>query len=66
VGSRVQIFGRKLSGATQVTFNGVPAFMKRESAGRIVVVVPDGATTGPITVTTPSGTVTSPRSFVVL
>ncbi len=66
VGSRVQIWGRKLGGATQVTFNGVPAFIKRDSAGRIVVVVPAGAATGPVTVTTPSGTVASPRSFVVL
>ena len=66
VGSKVQILGRKLNGASQVTFNGVPAFMKRDAAGRIVVVVPAGASSGPLTVTTPSGTVTSSRSFVVL
>ena len=65
VGSRVQIWGRKLSGATQVTFNGVAAFITKDTAGRIVVVVPVGATKGPVTVSTPSGTVSSPRSFVI-
>ncbi|HEY5025970.1 MAG TPA: hypothetical protein VII76_13425 [Acidimicrobiales bacterium] len=66
VGSRVLISGRRLGGATQVTFNGVPAFVKKAAAGKIVAVVPVGATNGPVVVTTPAGTVTSPRSFVVL
>ncbi len=65
VGSRAQIWGRKLSGATQVTFNGVAASITKDTAGRIVVVVPVGATKGPVTVTTPSGTARSPRSFIV-
>ncbi|HVA03681.1 MAG TPA: hypothetical protein VMU64_08010 [Acidimicrobiales bacterium] len=65
VGSRVQILGRRLTGATEVTFNGVAARIKKDMPGRIVVVVPEGATNGPVTVTTPSGTITSPRSFVV-
>lgn len=62
----MQIVGRRLGGATEVTFNGVAARIEKDMPGKIVVVVPEGATSGPVTVTTPSGTITSPRSFVVL
>jgi hypothetical protein len=66
VGSRVAIFGKKLTDASQVTFNGTPAVVKKNTSGRIVVVVPSGATSGPIVVTTSTGSVSSPRTFVVL
>lgn len=66
VGSRVQISGRRLGDTTEVTFNGVPALIKKASSGKVVVVVPGGATDGPVVVTTPAGSVTGPRDFVVL
>jgi hypothetical protein len=66
VGSMAQIYGKRLTGVTAVTFNGVPAAIVKSLPGRIVVVVPVGATTGSIVVFTTSGTLTSPRSYVVL
>jgi hypothetical protein len=66
VGSMAQIYGKRLTGVTAVTFNGVPATIVKSLPGRIVVVVPVGATTGSIVVFTTSGTLTSPRSYVVL
>ncbi len=66
VGARVSIWGRKLAGATRVTFNGVAAVVQKDVVGRIVAIVPEGATKGPVVVSTPSGTATSPRMFIVL
>jgi hypothetical protein len=66
VGTTAQIYGKRLSGVIQVTFNGVPATIVKTLPGRIVVVVPAGATTGPIVVFMASGTLTAPRSYVVL
>jgi IPT/TIG domain len=65
-GSKVLIWGKGLSGATQVTFNGVAAVIDKAQSGRIVVVVPPGATTGPVVVATATGSATSPRTYVVL
>jgi YD repeat-containing protein len=49
-----------------VAFNGVPAVVSSASSTELVVDVPDGATTGPITVTAPTGTATSGTDFVVI
>jgi uncharacterized protein (TIGR03437 family) len=49
-----------------VTFNGVPATIVKSLPGRIVVVVPAGATTGSVVVFTTTATLTSPRTYVVL
>jgi hypothetical protein len=66
VGSAVLITGTNLSSTTQVTFNGVPASVGMLlSATQLSVVVPAGATAGPVTVTTPSGTASSPGAFTV-
>jgi len=66
VGTAVFITGTNLSSATQVAFNGVPAAVGvLLSATQLSVVVPAGATTGPVTVTTPSGVATSPGAFTV-
>ncbi len=48
-----------------MTFNGVPAVVRKDGPGKIVAVVPEGATTGPITVITPSGIARSTRNFIV-
>jgi hypothetical protein len=66
VGARVQIWGKRFSGVSQVTFNGEPAFIVKAYPTRIVVVVPVGATNGPVVVSTPSGSATSPKTFIVL
>jgi hypothetical protein len=63
----VQIYGPNLTGATSVTFNGVPATdVIVVSPTLIYTAVPGGAASGPVTVTTPSGTPTSNVSFSVL
>lgn len=67
VGTTVIINGANLAGATQVKFNGVnaPAFTV-DSATRISVNVPVGATSGQIAVTTGNGTAISATSFTVV
>ncbi|MGH9495983.1 MAG: choice-of-anchor tandem repeat GloVer-containing protein [Candidatus Sulfotelmatobacter sp.] len=66
VGAAVQILGQGLTGATSVTFNGVPASsVKVVTDTFLTAVVPAGATTGPVVVTTPTGTLTSNVSFIV-
>ena len=55
VGTKVKITGSNLGNATSVKFNGKAAAIKRDSANKLKVVVPAGATTGPITITTPCG-----------
>jgi hypothetical protein len=65
VGTKVTIFGTNLAGATKVTFNGVTAVIKKDTATKLKVVVPSGFTKGLITVTTPNGSVTSTKKFKV-
>ncbi len=65
VGTKVKITGSNLENATSVKFNGKAAAIKRDSANKLKVVVPTGATTGPITITTPVGSVTSSGNFTV-
>lgn len=50
-------------GGNAVRFNGVPAAVGQASPTRLLVTVPAGNTTGPITVTTGSGTATSASAF---
>jgi uncharacterized repeat protein (TIGR03803 family) len=67
VASTAQILGQGLTGATSVTFNGVPATsfsVVRETY--MTAVVPSGATTGPVVVTTPGGALTSNVSFRII
>jgi uncharacterized repeat protein (TIGR03803 family) len=56
IGSRVRILGTDLTGATSVSFNGIPAVFTVVSATEITTTVPAGATTGKIEVVTPSAT----------
>ena len=64
VGGTVTIGGRRLGSATKVTFNGIPAIVSLRHSTRLKVVVPVGATTGPLTVITPYGSDSVP-GFVV-
>jgi|GEM_PF-5176347 len=59
VGTGVIVVGKKLSGATLVTVDGIPARVTLDRPGRIEIVVPAGATTGPVAITTAGGTTTS-------
>jgi uncharacterized repeat protein (TIGR03803 family) len=64
-GRTVQILGQGFTGATSVTFNGVPATFTVASPTFLLATVPSGATTGPVVVTTPDVTLTSNVNFVV-
>jgi hypothetical protein len=55
----VEILGQGFSGTTAVSFNGTPAAFNVISDTFLKATVPQGATTGPVTVTTPSGPLTS-------
>lgn len=65
VGSLVNILGTDLSGATSVTFNGIPATFLVISPTEIKTTVPPGATTGFVQVVTPDGTLSSNLLFRV-
>ena len=64
-GTLVTINGTNLGAATGVTFNGTAASFAIVSATQLQANVPNGATTGPISVVTPSGAATSAANFVV-
>jgi len=66
VGQPVHILGNNLTGATGVTFNGVPAKFKVGAKTFVTAEIPSGATTGKIEVTTSSGTLSSNGAFVVI
>jgi hypothetical protein len=61
----VIVTGTNLTGASAVTFNGVAATFTVNSATQIATTVPNGATTGIISVTTPGGSAISTASFTV-
>jgi uncharacterized repeat protein (TIGR03803 family) len=64
-GGEAQILGQGFSDTSKVFFNGTPATFTYESPTFIKARVPEGATTGPITVVTGSTTLTSNRVFIV-
>jgi hypothetical protein len=65
VGTAVTITGSNLDGATAVSFNGVNGIVTRNTAAKIKVKVPAGATKGKITVVTPGGTAKTATAFKV-
>ena len=65
-GSTVTILGQNLSGASAVTFGGVPAISFSSSNGSVTATVPGAALTGHIAVTTPGGTATSTGIYTVI
>jgi subtilisin-like proprotein convertase family protein len=65
-GTQVIISGTNLTGATAVTFGGIPATaFTVNSATTITATVPAGAVSGPISVTTPNGTASSTANYAV-
>jgi uncharacterized repeat protein (TIGR03803 family) len=66
VGMTVDLLGDGFTTDSQVLFNGVPATAISDVENTFMkVVVPEGASTGPITVTTAKGLLTSNKVFVV-
>jgi hypothetical protein len=67
VGTSIVLTGSGFIGTTAVTFNGTRAFSYVVNSDvQLTVVVPPGATTGPIALATPSGTATSATPFTVV
>jgi hypothetical protein len=64
-GNPVVVQGVNFTGTTAVRFNGTLAGFTLNNDGQLTAIVPQGATSGTITVTTPNGTATSSASFTV-
>jgi uncharacterized repeat protein (TIGR03803 family) len=64
-GAKVLILGNKLTGVSEVTFNGITAPFSVLSKSEIITTVPTGATSGTVEVTTSSGTLKSNTKFRV-
>jgi len=65
VGESVIVLGEGLTGSTSVAFNGVAAAFTVESDTYISATVPEGATTGTVSVVTSGGTLNCNPQFVV-
>jgi FG-GAP-like repeat/Secretion system C-terminal sorting domain/FG-GAP repeat len=66
-GAAIMLRGTDVTGTSAVSFNGTPVpagDFSVVSANMLRVVVPSGATAGPVTVTTPRGVLTSNTRFV--
>ncbi len=64
-GTTMTISGTNLGDATSVEFGSTPAWFNIDSGTQLTTVVPDGASSGPVTVTGPNGTVTSTEIFTL-
>ncbi|MBI5944059.1 MAG: IPT/TIG domain-containing protein, partial [Chloroflexi bacterium] len=65
VGASVTITGTEFTSATSVMFNGMAATFTVDSDTQITAQIPDGASSGPISVANPAGTVISAANFTV-
>jgi hypothetical protein len=65
-GTTVQLNGTGLSAIVKGTFNGVAAPIVSKTDTQIIVTVPTGATSGPISISDGTTTVQAPRDFTVL
>jgi IPT/TIG domain-containing protein len=63
-GDTISLIGTGLEDATGVAFNGVPGTLVPSTDG-LTAIVPDDATSGPVSLTTPLGLVTSLTNFAV-
>ena len=66
VGQTFGILGQRLGTTTSVSLNGTPATFTVKSDTSLTAIVPEGATTGFVTVATSDGTLTSNQQFRVL
>jgi hypothetical protein len=66
IGQQIMLWGRYLLGPTSVSFNGVPTTsFSVTSVHSVWATVPEGATTGPVTITTANGSFTTIEDFTV-
>ena len=68
-GTTVTIYGTGFSSTPSqntVSFNGTAATVQSATPTQLIVTVPSGAVSGPVTVTTPSSTAMSSASFTVI
>jgi len=65
IGTPVTMMGTSFTTATDVKFNGVSASFAVDSATQLRANVPNGATTGPISITNVAGTGSSASNFAV-
>jgi len=65
IGKTIEILGQGFTGTTWVSFNGTAANFQEVSDTYLTATVPNGATTGYVTVTTPGGILTSNKKFRV-
>jgi uncharacterized repeat protein (TIGR03803 family) len=65
IGKSIGILGQGMTGTTSVSFNGTSAKFNVVSDSYLRATVPDGATTGFVTVTTPDGGLKSNKKFRV-
>jgi uncharacterized repeat protein (TIGR03803 family) len=65
VGAKAEILGQGFTGTSAVSFNGTAAHFVVHSDTYLMATVPQGATTGYVTVTTPGGTLQSNLVFRV-
>jgi uncharacterized repeat protein (TIGR03803 family) len=65
VGKTVEFLGQGFNGTTSVSFGGTSAKFQIVSDTYLTAIVPDGATTGAVTVKTSAGTLASNRTFRV-
>jgi len=65
VGSQITIHGTHFVGTTSVTLNGISANFQVLNTGNIKATVPEGATTGPISVTNKGGKNLSKKDYTV-
>lgn len=65
VGRQIEFLGQGFTGTSAVSFNGAVANFNVVSDTFLTATVPDGATTGFVTVTTPGGILKSNREFRV-
>ena len=54
------------AGVTSVSFNGANATIIEVSPSSVIAEVPDGATTGPVTINTPRGILITPAPFTIV
>ncbi len=54
------------AGVSSVSFNGVAAHITSVTPSTVLAVVPDAATTGPVTIVTPRGTLVTPVPFAIV
>jgi hypothetical protein len=64
-GGKITLKGKNLTQITAVVIGGAQARILSQSSSKVVVIVPQGASTGLITVTADSGVVTSTQTFTV-